>query len=783
MRRTVTLTHWGAYRPQVEEGRIVAMEPHDGDPDPSPIGQSLPDMLTGDLRIAQPMVRAGYLENGPASRAGRGREPFVPVEWPEATELVANEIARVRREHGNSAIFGGSYGWASAGRFHHAQSQLHRFLNLCGGYTRSVNTYSYAAAEVLLPHVIGNRDGLDAHHTPWSIITRHTTLFVAFGGLPQKNSQVSAGGVGVHAVKGRLAQCERTAFFGISPLGSDMEGVPGAEWLPIRPNTDTAMMLGLAHTLVNEDLYDRQFLTRYTTGFDRFLPYLLGQTDGTPKDAEWASSISGVSPEQIRLLARRMARERTMISVSWSLQRASHGEQPLWMAITLAAMLGQIGLPGGGFGFGYAGSNRIGFATPDFSWPALPQGRNPVPDFIPVARLADMLLNPGAPFDYDGRSCTYPHIRMVYWAGGNPFHHQQDLNKLVRAWRRPETVVVHEPSWNPLARHADIVLPCTTMLERNDLGIARDECHLFAMHRAVPPVGQARSDFDILAGIAALLGCRDAFTEGRDEMGWVRHLYDAARDIAISHGLDLPPFERFWEDGDIRLPDTATARNLLEDFRADPLAHPLATPSGKIEISSATIAGFGYDDCPGHPTWLTPLEWLGGPEAARFPLHLISNQPATRLHSQLDYGRVSRQSKVAEREPACLHPADARARNIEGGDVIRLFNARGACLAGAVLSEKVAPGTVQLSTGAWYDPDDPYADMPLDRHGNPNVLTLDQPTSRLSQAPIAHSTLVEVERFDAPIPQVQAFIPPSVIARPLHQDDQATPPSSATEQT
>jgi len=778
MSRKATLTHWGAYLPEVRDGRVVAMRPYPDDPDPSPIGESLPGAVTDAARIAQPMVRAGYLEKGPASRSERGREPFVAVDWSEATRLVAVEIERVRREHGNSAIFGGSYGWASAGRFHHAQSQLHRFLNLCGGYTRSVNTFSYAAAEVLLPHVIGGRDGLDKDHTPWSIIAQNTTLFVAFGGLPRKNAQVSAGGVGLHTVKSRLAECGRTKFIGITPLASDVDGVPDAEWLPVRPNTDTALMLGLAHTLVSEDLHDRQFLTRYTAGFEMFLPYLMGEADGTAKDADWAAPICGISADAIRTLARRMAAERTMISVSWSLQRASHGEQPLWMAITLAAMLGQIGLPGGGFGFGYADSNRIGFPTHAFSWPALPQGRNPVEDFIPVARLSDMLLNPGKTFDFDGGSHRYPDIRMIYWAGGNPFHHQQDLNKLVRAWRKPETVIVHEPWWNPLARHADIVLPCTTMLERDDLGIARDESHLFAMRRAVPPVGQARSDFDIFSDIAALLGFREAFTEGRDEMGWVRHLYEASRKVAAENGLELPAFARFWEDGDIRLPDTVTPRNLFEHFRTDPHAHPLSTPSGKIEIGSRTIAGFGYDDCPGHPCWLSPVEWLQDPAAKRFPLHLISNQPATRLHSQLDNGRTSRESKISDREPVSLNPTDARARGIVQGDIVRLFNDRGACLAGALLSDAVAPGIVQLSTGAWYDPQDPDAEMPLDTHGNPNVLTLDEPASSLSQAPIAHSTLVEIERFDGIAPPVRAFSPPPIVARPSATSEATASPSS-----
>ena len=772
MTDNVQLTHWGAYRPVTEGGRVVRLDPFEQDNDPSPIGRSMPDAVTDALRIAGPMVRTGYLERGPASREGRGSDSFTPVSWETATRLVANEIERVRRRHGNSAIFGGSYGWASAGRFHHAQSQIHRFLNLCGGYTASVNTHSHAAAEVLLPHLIGSQDGLEGNHTPWGTIAAHTKLFVAFGGLPLKNTQVSAGGVAHHNAKERLLACRAAGceFVNIGPLRSDVADELGAEWLPARPNSDTALMFGLCHTLHAEGLHDAAFLERYTAGFGQFLDYLVGRSDGVVKDADWAAEKCGIDAEKIRALARRMASNRTMISVSWSLQRALRGEQPLWAAITLAAMLGQIGLPGGGFGFGYCGSNRVGNPTYGFSWPAFPQGRNPIRDFIPVARLVDMLLSPGEPFEFNGGHYRYPDIRLVYWAGGNPFHHQQDLNRLVRAWKRPETVVVHEPWWNPLARHADIVLPCTTTLERNDIGIARGEQHFFAMRQAMSPHGDARNDYDILAGIAAHLGFAEKLTEGLDEMGWLRRLYGEARGKAAENGLSLPEFDEFWRLGHVRLPPPSNTPSMLQPFREDPVANALKTPSGKIEIYSERIAGFGYADCPGHAAWLEPEEWLGAPAASRYPLHLISNQPVTRLHSQYDNGIVSRESKIAGREPVTLNPADASARGIAAGDIVRLYNERGACLAGAILSDTVAPGVVQIATGAWYDPVGQGDNAPLDRHGNPNVLTLDVGTSRLAQGPVAHSALVEVEKFAGIPPPVGAFDPPAILQEKKNED-------------
>jgi biotin/methionine sulfoxide reductase len=199
---------------------------------------------------------------------------------------------------------------------------------------------------------------------------------------------------------------------------------------------------------------------------------------------------------------------------------------------------------------------------------------------------------------------------------------------------------------------------------------------------------------------------------------------------------------------------------LFEEFRRDPLAHPLPTPSGRIELYCEDIASFGYQDCPGHPVWLAPREWLGSPATASFPLHLLTTQPSTRLHSQMDMGLLSQESKIAGREPMRIHPDDARRRGIETDDVVRVFNARGAMLAGAVVSDQVRPGVVQVATGAWFDPENPGEIGSLDKHGNPNVLTQDRGTSRLAQGPVAQSTLVEVEKFAGRPPPITAFDPP-----------------------
>ncbi|MEM6679505.1 MAG: molybdopterin-dependent oxidoreductase [Pseudomonadota bacterium] len=762
-------THWGTFRARVTGERLVGVAPWEGDPDPPEIGPGIQDAVTAPSRIARPAIRESFLKHGAkAGGTGRGAEPFVEVPWDEALDIAGAEITRVRDSYGAGAIYGGSYGWGSSGRFHHAQSHIHRFLKMAGGYTASIDTYSYAAASTLSPHILGhfNRHVL-THATTWPVIEAHTETLLMVGGLALKNAQVTSGGVGQHTTKGALrrAHARGCAFYNLSPIRADADPAIEAEWLAIRPGTDTAFLLALCHTLEAEGLTDRAFLERYTTGWERFRPYLMGESDGQAKDADWAASITGLSAEVTRALARRLATTRSMITVSWSVQRADHGEQPGWAALVLASMIGQIGLPGGGIGYGYASENGIANPVRIFKFPALPQGENPVTDAIPVARISDALLHPGAPYQWNGEDRVYPDLRLVYWAGGNPFHHHQDLGRLVRALRRPETIIVNEIWWTAMARHADIVLPVTSGLERNDIAMTHWEPLIVAQSAALPRQGAARDDYDVFSGLAGRLGFGERYTEGRDAEAWIAHLWDQARQRAGEAGFSLPSLDDLRAEGTCSLPPAEKESILLEDFRADPEAHPLTTPSGRIEIFSEHVASFGYDDCPGHPVWREPYEWLGSPATARHPLHLISNQPRTRLHGQLDPGKVSQASKIAGREPMTMHPEDAAARGVSEGDVVRVFNDRGACLAGLRISDEVMPGVVQLSTGAWYDPDRPGDPDALCKHGNPNVLTRDKGTSRLGQGPSAHTNLVEVERHTGPLPSITAFDPPRFVPR------------------
>ena len=736
-------SHWGTYNFSVDKNKKIQLDNWGLDSAPTEFGLGLADAAIDNLRITQPHVRKGWLDNIGKSDGKRGQDEFIPVSWDEAFELASKELLKTKNVYGNSAIHAGSYGWASAGRFHHAKSQVNRFFNLFGGFSSSFQSYSYAAAQTLLPHIIG----LDLYttleeHTTWNALSEECELILMFGGMPLKNSKVSAGGVGKHVTKLGIKKCfdKGVEFINISPLIDDAPKFLKAQQVPIRPNTDTALMLALAHILIKNQSYDKDFIDKYTVGFDSFSGYVQGKKNNQECSPEWASKITNIPVKTIYELANKIITKKTMISLSWSLQRASRGEQPLWMGITLAAMLGQIGTASGGFGFGYSSVNSTGDSFDKTSWQSLPQGKNKIKDFIPVARVTDMLENPGGEFDYDGKKLTYPDIKLIYWAGGNPFHHHQDLNRLTKAWQKPNTIIVNEIWWNSQARHADIIFPANTALERNDLMLNPRDPTVVANKKAMKSYKNSKTDFEIFSGLSEKLGFLESFTEDRSELDWIKFIWNNSSKTNQKN-ISFPSFEEFWEKGYFELPAPKIEKIMFNDFRKDPINFPLKTPSGKIEISSETISNFQLSDCFSHPYWFEPYEWLGNID--EYPLHLISNQPTHRLHSQLDNAANSQNSKIKGKEPVMINPSDALERDIQDGDIVMLFNKRGRVLAGANISDSVMPGVVVLSTGAWFDPD--YA-LNLERHGNPNVLTKDVGTSSLSQGPTCHTTLVQVKK-------------------------------------
>ena len=737
-------THWGTYETSKNNKQNLKLKKWSKDPNPSKFGYGLIDAATSDLRINQPFIRKQWLQDRNNNKKLRGLDEFVPVSWEKAIDLTASELRNIKKEFGNKAIYAGSYGWASAGRFHHAKSQLNRFFNLFGGFSSSFQSYSYAAAQTLLPHVVGHDlySFLDEHNT-WNTLEKDCDLIVMFGGMPLKNSQVSAGGVGKHTTELGLKKCVEsgTKFINISPNANDSAKFLKAKQISIIPNTDTALMLSLAYLLIITKNYDEAFIEKYTTGFNELKSYVLGEKNNQPCTPEWASNITSIPIETIKWLAEEISKNKTMISISWSLQRASAGEQPLWMGISLASMLGHIGTEGGGIGFGYASVNSTGDVFKKIPWKSLPQGTNPIKDFIPVARVTDMLEKPNQTFKYDGRTLKYPDIKLIYWAGGNPFHHHQDLNRLVKAWQLPKTIIVNEIWWNAQARHADIILPANTALERNDIMLNPRDPTIIANKKTIPNLGQSKSDFEIFTNLAKQLGFENSFTENKSEREWLKYIWNESKRISKKVNLDLPDFENFWEDGFFEVPIEKTKKIMFENFRKNPNENPLNTPSGKIEITSNTIKNFNLDKCKGHPTWIEPYEWLG--KIDNYPMHLISNQPEYRLHSQLDNAEYSIKNKIKNREPVLINIEDAKEKKIKNNDIVLIFNERGKVLAGARLTDKIMKGVLVLSTGAWFDPD---YEINADLHGNPNVLTKDIGTSELSQGPTSHTCLVDIRK-------------------------------------
>lgn len=740
MTKQISLCHWGAFEAEVSNGRLVATAPmQDSGADPDMIG-ALPQLVYSDKRIHQPHIRQGWLQDRALSDgAGRGRERMVPVSWELALKIVSEELDRVRMDHGHRAIFAGSYGWSSAGRFHHARSQVRRFFGAFGGFTDQTGNYSWGAAQIILQHVLGSHEAVSGAATSWDSIAGNTDAFVAFGGLNPKNWRVTSGGAGFHHMPAHVQKASEqgTKFVVISPMADDIPPGLAADWIAPRPGTDTAIILGLCHEMLRRGRADHRFLRQFCAGSDTLIAYLNGETDQQPKSLNWAAGIADVPVEALTGLADVIETGRVMLSASWSLQRAHHGEQTHWALIALAAMLGQIGLPGGGFTFGYGSLNAVGQGARKGLVPSLPSLGNKAGMSIPVARFADMLEHPGAAIPFNGHQITFPDTKLIYWAGGNPFHHAQDLFRLDRLWAKPQTIIVHEQFWTATAQRADIVLPATTTLERSDIGGSSRDPHVFYMPKLIDPVGQARNDFEIFSDLAGLLGFKSAFTEARDEAAWLRHLWSGTEAKAKVQGLCAPSFDelvrkQIWH---VPLPDKPEV--YLSEFRQNRIESPLLTDSGKIELASTRIASFQYENFAGHPAWSAPSEWLG--DAAPDELALLTRQPAKFLHSQLG------QTQLAKDHPpiVCMHPFEADQRGLKEKDLVRVSSPRGACLAQVARMDTCRHGIAVMETGPWYEGND----AGMDHGGNPNAMTLDIGTSPLSQATSAQTCLVMIEPY------------------------------------
>lgn len=765
----LTAAHWGPMLVETDGENVLSSRGALPTQHPNSLQTVVRDQVHSKTRVRWPMVRKGFLASPDKPQGIRGQDEFVRVSWDDALALIHTQHKRIRDSYGPSSIFAGSYGWRSNGVLHKASTLLQRYMSLAGGYTGHLGDYSTGAAQAIMPYVVGGNE-VYQQQTSWPLVLQHTDVVVLWSANPLNTLKIAWNasdeqGIGYFDAlrkSGKRIIC-------IDPMRSETMDFFGdsAEWIAPHMGTDVAMMLGIAHTLVENGWHDRDFLARCTSGFDKFADYLTGKSDGVVKTAEWAAEICGIPAAKIRELAALFHKNTTMLMSGWGMQRQQFGEQKHWMLVTLTAMLGQIGTPGGGFGLSYHfanGGNPTRKAAVLASLQGSVQGGVDAVDKIPVARIVEALENPGGFYQHNGLDRHFPDIKFVWWAGGANFTHHQDTNRLIRAWQKPELVVISECFWTASAKHADIVLPATTSFERNDLTMTGDYSnqHMVPMKRVVAPRDEARDDFDVFAELSELweAGGRERFTEGKNDLQWLESFYQIAGQRGAAQGVTLPPFAEFWEANQIlEMPESEQNARFVRfaDFRRDPENHPLKTESGKIVIYSERIASFGYADCPPHPSWLEPDEWHGNAQPAQ--LQVLSAHPAHRLHSQLNYTSLREQYAVAGREPITLNTLDAKARGIADGDVVRVWNQRGQVLAGAVVSDGIKPGVICIHQGAW--PDLEPTEGGICKNGAVNVLTKDLPSSKLGNGCAGNTALAWVEKYEGPELTLTAFDPPA----------------------
>ena len=747
-------THFGTVLATVKHGKMVSTVPHPALEFDSDMMHSLADYVNTPNRIKTPCVRKSFLE-GRKQPELRGAEEFIAVSWQTALDLAAEKLEEAKKTWGNESIFRTSFaGWSHGGVIHRPNNLQGRFLGLFGGFTDTISDYSAGASSQLLPYVLGSMEVYSKQTSP-EVIAANTKTIVLWGMDPIKSFLIDYDVPDFIKIRWyRRYKKLGIKFICVDPVYNDTAKELNAEWIPVRPGTDTAMILGMCHYLYTNKKYSKSFIDKYTVGFDIFAKYLLGKEDGKPKTIEWASEICGISAKRLIALTETLKSDRTLIGSLYGPQRIEHGEQFHWGLITLASMLGNIGKPGSGVNFG-GGFLGIAGKIPR----SIPQGRNPARTIIPASRMGEMLMHPGRTIDFNGTKITYPDIKLIYNMGANVMTHHQDINALLTGLRKVETMITHEIVWTPWAKHSDIVFPVTTTFEKDDIGFSfvNNVTYLWALKKAIEPMYDAKDDYWVLTQLAKRLGFENKFTTGKSGMEWVKWSYEGTGNKV--------PFSRFWDVGYIKLTQSKEDKTYVrfDDFIKNPKSNPLFTPSGKIEIHSEKISSYGYADCAGHPTWYEPKEWLGGSRARKHKFHLLSLHPKDRLHSQMDNLPLTKKYKVNGREPVVIHPLDAKLLGIKNGDTVEVFNDRGAIICGAVLSKRVMRNVVRVDEGAWYAPEKPGLLGTRCISGNPNVLTSDKPTSCLAQACTAHSCLVSLRHLTEKVKANTAYDNPVIV--------------------
>ena len=689
-------------------------------------GMNYARTLLGPDRLKYPMKRVGE----------RGEGRFERITWSEALDTIAAEWVRIRDAYGPSSRYV-TYATGVSGvlcPYRLAQ----RLLALDGGYLGRYNSYSAACIARATELMYGTEF---SGNMPEDWL--NSRLIILWGHNP---AETRFDAPTMHYLK--QARQKGIPIVAVDPRQSDTALQLDAEWIPLRPATDAALLDAMAYVIDREGLIDREFLDRCCLGYDRaHMPpgvdprecvrdYLLGTLDGVPKTPEWAEAITGVPARTIERLALRYATAKPAALIQgYGAQRHAFGEQSARGGILLACMTGNVGVSGG-WAAGHAECAR-------HAMPAFPLPENPVHAKIPSFLWTEALDHGRAMTARDGVIGAVrleSDIKLIVNLAGNCLINQHsDINRtaeLLRDTSKCEFIVCSDLFMTASAKFADILLPGISLFEADNMTMPWKYGDFIGFNnQVIAPIGECRHEYDWLRELAGRLGLEPQFSEDRTGLQWLRHIYGDLR----HREPELPDFEAFRAAGIYRYRRNPPAI-AFKAQRRSPERHPFPTPSGRVELfSMRALRGEYREAFPAIPRYVAPPEGPQDPLAKRYPLQLIGWHTKRRCHSI--HGNNRAMDRI-DPQRLWLNPRDAEARRLRDGDEALIFNDRGRVRLPVTLSDRLMPGVTAMAQGAWYAPDDTGTDT----GGCINVLTSLRPTPYARGNP-QHTNLVQVEKL------------------------------------
>ncbi len=710
------------YKVWTKNGEAVRIEPYE-DFRPCVRGYAYLKRVYSPGRLKTPLKRSG--------RRGAGK--FDPITWDEALDIVADKLLHTKSAYGASSILCvGSSG--APGRLHNAAS-VFRLLNMFGGYTGRWGSASAEAAYFAARATYGVKP---TAHTRDDFIS--SKLVLLWGWNPAETVQGSD--TTYHLV---LAKESGTRFVAIDPRFTNTAALLADEWVPIKPGTDTALVLAMSYVIVRQGLQDQAFIDTHTIGFEAFKDYLLGKEDRIVKTPDWAESITGVSAATIENLAAQYATCRPAALIpGFGPGRTAHGEQFHRATAALAAITANIGIHGGSPACCEIPAVGVTPGANIQSSTLIPIGTNPVEAdglsgenrALMPRRRSEFRVNTSHLWDaiLHGKRRGFPaDFKFLYVVCGNPLNQYPNVNKGVKALKQLDFMVVHEQFMTATAKFADIIFPVNTHWERNDLMRPwLGGTYFFSAGKVIDSLHESKSDLQICSELARRLGL-EKYDEKSEEK-WIDQIVRSSADTADAIS-DYSEFKK----GKIHPFKGAVKRVAFQKEIEHPELYPFPTPSGKIEIFSQRLADLNDPEIPPIPKFMAGWEGKMDPLSERYPLQLITIHFKTRAHSC--FYNVP-WLKELEPHQLWINVSDAGQRGIKNGDVLRVFNQRGEVRISAYVTQRIVPSVVSMGEGTWYGPNN----QGLDLNACANVLTRDR--SSPGGALATNTCLVEVEKAE-----------------------------------